>query len=136
MYMHIHTLGYVAGSQCTSAWTGHRKAQLQSQKEAYTARSHMLEDHLVQATEDVYMYRKQSSTSTFNKYQLWCGLHPPCLYHLSTHCVLQRRITTGLSISSTCLALSLHPRHLHTDAHGMVSTDNPYIVGLWSPQCL
>ena len=50
--MRIHTLGYVAGSQCTSAWTGHRKAQLQSQKEAYTARSHMLEDHLVQATED------------------------------------------------------------------------------------
>ena len=46
------TLGCVVGSQCISAWTGHRRAQPQSQEEAYTARSRMPEEYLVEAAED------------------------------------------------------------------------------------
>ena len=40
------------GSQCISAWRGRHRAPPQSQEEAYTARSHMLEEHLVEAAED------------------------------------------------------------------------------------
>ena len=40
------------GFQCISSQKGHHRAQPQSQEEAYTARSRMPEEHLVEAADD------------------------------------------------------------------------------------